>query len=123
MIALHKEFDSKGVVQLAIAANQGELEPDSDPPHAAIRKHVKEKKVNFTVILDPGNKLTDIFGGRSTPHCFVIDKEGVIRYSGALDDDPRANKDKDEITYYVREAIVALLEGKDVKTKETRSYG
>jgi len=31
--------------------------------------------------------VSDYFGGRTTPHCFVIDPKGVLVYAGGLDDD------------------------------------
>jgi hypothetical protein len=46
----------------------------------------------------------------------------VLRYAGALDDDPRGQKGKDA-TFYVRDAIVALLDGKDVPLAKTKPYG
>lgn len=117
-IELQKEFGDKDVVQIAINANQRELKGD----YADLRDHVEKAGVNFLVTVDPGNKVTDILGGQSTPHCFVIDKNGVLRYSGALDDDPKAAKG-DAATSYVRDAIVALLDGKDVPVETTKPYG
>jgi hypothetical protein len=83
---------------------------------------VKKAGVNFLVTVDPGNKITDLLGGQSTPHCFVIDREGVLRYAGALDDDPRGTKGAGAVSY-VREAIDALLAGKAVATPTTKPYG
>ena len=72
--------------------------------------------------VDPGNKVTDILGGQSTPHCFVIDQEGVLRYSGALDDDPKGEKGEAR-TPYVRNAINAILAGEPVPVTTTKPYG
>jgi thiol-disulfide isomerase/thioredoxin len=121
-IDIQKEFGGKGVVELAINANQRELNADGDVPNANLREHVEKAGVNFTVAVDPGNKITDLFGGQSTPHCFVIDKEGVLRYAGALDDDPKGAKGKDA-TPYVRNAIEAILAGKEVPITTTKPYG
>ncbi len=121
-IELQKEFGPKGLVEIAINANQGELKASSSPPYGNLIDHVKEAGVNFMVTVDPGNKITDVLGGTNTPHCFVIDKEGVLRYNGALDDDPRGQKGA-EAKQYVREAILALLDGKDVAVKTTKPYG
>ena len=125
--ALLDRYKDKDVVQLAIASNQGELGPEpakdsSEPAYKNIRAHVKDTKVAYPIVIDRGNKLSDLFGGRTTPHCFVIDKKGVLVYAGALDDDPRADKG-DAAQFYVRDAIDAVLAGKDIKTKETKPYG
>ena len=119
-INLQKTYGDKGVVQIAINANQGEIK--SGPPFSNLRDHVQAAGVNFLVSVDPGNKLTDLLDGQSTPHCFVIDRDGVLRYSGALDDDPRGVKGA-ETTAYVRDAIEAALAGKPVATPTTKPYG
>ena len=121
-IAIQKEFGDKGVVEIAINANQGELKASGDTPYANLREHVEQAGVNFLVTVDPGNKLTDMFGGSNTPHCFVIDKSGVLRYSGALDDDPKGDKGSTAKSY-VREAIQALLAGQPVPVATTKPYG
>jgi thiol-disulfide isomerase/thioredoxin len=120
-IDLQKAYGDKGVVQVAIDANQGELTRDGGS-YASLRDHAEKAGVNFLVTVDPGNKITDMLGGQSTPHCFVIDKDGVLRYSGALDDDPRGDKGSNAAAY-VRTAIEAVLAGQPVATPTTKPYG
>ena len=120
-IELQKQYGDK-VQEIAINANQGELKADRTGSYANLRDHVKQAGVNFLVTVDPGNKLTDQFGGTNTPHCFVIDKDGTLRYSGALDDDPRGTKGA-SATAYVRDAIEAVLAGKPIATPTTKPYG
>jgi thiol-disulfide isomerase/thioredoxin len=119
-IALEKEYAGKGVVQIAIDANQGELKGGA--PYASLREHAEKAGVNFLVTVDPGNVVTDVFGGQSTPHCFVIDRDGILRYAGALDDDPRGSKGAAAVSY-VRDALDAVLAGRAVGTPTTRPYG
>jgi thiol-disulfide isomerase/thioredoxin len=121
-IDIQKKYGDKGVVEIAINANQGELKADGGAPYASLRDHVEKAGINFLVTVDPGNKVTDVFGGQSTPHCFIIDREGVLRYAGALDDDPRGTKGAEAVSY-VRDAIDALLAGKPVATPTTKPYG
>ncbi len=120
-ITIQKDYAAKGVVQIAINANQGELK-DGGATYSNLRDHVEKAGVNFLVTVDPGNKITDVLGGQSTPHCFVIDGEGVLRYSGALDDDPRGTKGWSAVSY-VRDALDAVLAGKPVATATTKPYG
>jgi thiol-disulfide isomerase/thioredoxin len=119
-IEIQKAYGDKGVVEIAINANQKEIA--GGPPYASLRDHAQSAGVNFLITVDPGNKLTDLFGGQSTPHCFVIDKDGVLRYSGALDDDPKGAKGAQAISY-VRDALDAVLAGKPVGTPTTKPYG
>jgi thiol-disulfide isomerase/thioredoxin len=121
-IEIQKTYADKGIVEIAINANQGELRGDGGAPYASLRDHVEKAGVNFLVTVDPGNKITDVLGGQSTPHCFVIDREGMLRYSGALDDDPRGAKGASAVSY-VRDAIDAILAGKPIATTTTKPYG
>jgi thiol-disulfide isomerase/thioredoxin len=121
-IDIQKAYVDKGVVQIAINANQGELKGGGGAPYASLRDHVEKAGVNFLVTVDPGNKITDLLGGQSTPHCFVIDRDGVLRYSGALDNDPRGTKGASAVSY-VRGALDAVLAGKPVTTPTTEPYG
>jgi thiol-disulfide isomerase/thioredoxin len=125
---LEKTYEGKDVVILGIAANQNELgaEPPKDADYSKqylnFREKIKEVGFTHRIIADHGNKLSDLFQAKSTPHCFVIDQKGVLRYAGALDDDLiEAKGDKAKI--YVKDAADALLAGKEVEVKETRSYG
>jgi thiol-disulfide isomerase/thioredoxin len=120
-IELQKAYGDKGVVQFAINANQKEL-ADGGPTFTNLREHVQKAGVNFIVAVDPGNTVTDLFAARTTPHCFVIDREGVVRYDGALDDDPKGQKGE-QATAYVRDAIEAVLAGRPVPVATTKPYG
>ena len=107
---------------------QATAQPPFEPVHRAVvslvvvAEHVQQAGVNFLVTVDHGNKVTDMFGGTNTPHCFVIDRDGTLRYAGALDDDPRGAKGA-QATSYVRDAIEAVLAGKPVATPTTKPYG
>jgi len=129
MVALEKRWASnKDVVVIAVNSNDTEIgkeaQRNGDParPFANIRDHLKSKEMDFRVFVDHGNVLADKFGGKSTPHCFVIDQKGVLRYAGALDDDPQG--DKGEATkQYARDAVEAVVAGKEPPATETKPYG
>jgi len=126
--SLEKTYAGKDVVILAVNSNQGELgaEPPKDADYSkqyeSLRK--KSKEVGFTqrIIADHGNVISNLFQAKSTPHCFVIDQKGVLRYAGALDDDGMGEKG-DKAKVYPRDAADALLAGKEVEVKETKPYG
>jgi len=117
--------DQRDVVILAINANSSEIgaeRPTEGPGYEALREHLKKKELSFPVYADHGNKVADLFQAQSTPHCFVLDKQGVIVYVGGLDDDPKG--DKGEATKnYARDAVEAVLAGKEVPVKESKPYG
>ncbi|NQU47512.1 MAG: redoxin domain-containing protein [Planctomycetes bacterium] len=92
-------------------------------PYAKLRKHLEKQRVNFTVCTDPGNFIADLFNARTTPHMFVIDAKGVLRYAGALDDDPKNSKQAAHRKNYVRDALHDVQNDKEVRLTTTKSYG
>ena len=78
-------------------------------------------ELNFPYTWDSTQDVTRSFGATKTPMAFVIDKEGVVRYKGQIDNKP---SDTSSITeYYLREAIAELLQGKEISIPETLPKG
>jgi len=106
-----------------VDANSTEI--GTTPPadgYASIREHAKQEGLTHALFADQGNKLADLFQAKSTPHCFVLDKKGVIVYAGGLDDDPKGDKGA-ATQNYVRDAVEAVVAGKEVPVKESKPYG
>ena len=123
MPSLQKTYTAKGVVWLSIDSsapgNQGNYSP------ADLAKWEKEKDAAATaVLLDPDGRVGREFGAKATPHMFVIDPNGKLIYSGAIDS--IASTDKSDIakaTNYVKAALDESMAGKTVTTPATRAYG
>lgn len=76
------------------------------------------------VLLDPDGKVGRLYNATTTPHMFVIDGDGILRYQGAIDDKPSFDPATLEgARNHVVEAIEALLDGKDIEITETKPYG
>ncbi|MBI4614545.1 MAG: redoxin domain-containing protein [Planctomycetes bacterium] len=50
----------------------------------ALKKLDARKDYPFTILRDEGNAVADKYGAQVTPHCYLVDKEGVVRYIGNL---------------------------------------
>lgn len=87
------------------------------------KKWKSQNKVDWPQLQDPEGKVGKLYGAKTTPHMYVVDGEGVLRYSGAIDDDPHGKKKVEERTNHVIEAVTAIAEGKDVPTPTTKPYG
>jgi len=124
VVELEKRWkDNKDVVILAINANSTEIGATKPADgYAAVKEHAKKKGFTHRILADHGNKLADLFQAKSTPHCFVLDKKGVIVYAGGLDDDPKGDKGA-ATQQYARDAVEAALAGKEVTVKESKPYG
>lgn len=123
MQQLQVDAAGNGVVWLTVISSapgrQGhvnELEAD---------KLTADRKAKPTsVILDPKGQLGRLYQATATPHMFVIDPAGMLRYTGAIDDKPSSSVSSLQgARPYVREALVAIAAGQAVKTASTRAYG
>jgi peroxiredoxin len=76
---------------------------------------------SYPTLQDPSGEVGRAYGARTTPHMFVIDAEGVVRYNGAIDDDPRGRNESP--TNYVNAAVTALLAGEAPEVAQTEPYG
>jgi peroxiredoxin len=111
--AKHKD---KGVVWLAVNSSHF-----CEKEAGNIRKWAKEQGIDFPILLDASGEVGRRYGAKTTPDMFVIDRQGLLAYSGAIDDDPRGRKNSRR--NYVDETLGALLNGSTVAMARTQPYG
>ena len=92
---------------------------------AEARAFVERAKAQPTAyLLDPEGKVGRGYAAKTTPHLYVIDGRGVLRYQGGIDDKPTADKaDIAGARNHVLAALGELKAGKPVSVAETRPYG
>ncbi len=83
----------------------------------------KDKNVKGLILGDPNGLVGHMYGAKSTPNMFVIDKSGKLVFSGAMDDDPYGKKKTTERDNYVANILAAWSAGEDVKPFANDSYG
>ena len=75
-------------------------------------------------LLDPQGTVGRAYGAMTTPHMYVIDPAGVLRYAGAIDSIPSADTDDlAKATQYVPQALAELAAGQPVSVSLTQPYG
>ena len=99
-----------------VAINSSAAQPDS---LAATAEYLKSHKLEVPALLDNDGKVGQMYGARTTPHCYVIDQNGVLVYRGAIDDSPSGGAK----TNYVVNAVKQLKAGEKVSPSETKPYG
>jgi peroxiredoxin len=115
IIDLANEFKGKNVKFVGVSVNR--MDSDRLP---AIKERVKTKGYNFVYGFDESQKIGKAYNATKTPQFFVLDKDRVIRYTGALDD----NQNESKVTKtYVKDAVNALLSGETIEVTETRAEG
>jgi protein-disulfide isomerase len=115
MNAIAKDYGSKNVrlvfADANVTENLEEIRKLKDHP---------EHPLDVPTYRDADNVLADKLGAHATPEAYVIDKEGVVRYHGAIDN----NMDITKVTSpSLRTALDEVLAGKTVTTPTTRAFG
>lgn len=120
---LQKKFTGQNVIWLSVVSSAPGKQGHVDTK-GAIKEKTSNKSVATDVLLDPDGKVGKLYGAKTTPHMFIIDKEGILVYQGAMDD--KADTDKDSIPSaknYVATALDEVINGKKVTAHTTKSYG
>jgi peroxiredoxin len=113
MKAVYNEFTPKGVKFVFV-------NPNSNEPSAEVAEHRQTHGFPFAVYKDEGNVVADRFGAQVTPEAFVIDKTGVVRYHGYIDDSRNAERIQNR---GLQKALDAVLSGGAVPAPETKAFG
>jgi peroxiredoxin len=117
--AIAKKYKSKGYVLLAINPNDPEAQPADT--YELMQEKAKEKGFVFPYLVDEGQKIYPQYGATKTPHVFLLDKNLIVKYIGAIDDnsdDASAVKEK-----YLENAIRALDNETDPSPALTKAIG
>jgi thiol-disulfide isomerase/thioredoxin len=70
LIAVAKEFESKGVVLYAINLRE---------PKKKIEEFLKKEKLDMTIGLDTKGKVGDAYGAHAIPLLVLVDKKGIVQ--------------------------------------------
>lgn len=82
------------------------------------------KSTPTAFLLDHDGTVGRAYGAKTTPHLFVIDGTGVLRYNGAIDSNPSADAaDIPGATQYVEAALGDLAANRPVARATTQPYG
>jgi hypothetical protein len=123
MQKLQKEWSAKGVVWLTVLSSA----KGQQGYQTAAQENAWIKKIGadpHAAILDPSGSLGHLYDAKTTPDMYVIDPEGKLVYSGAIDSKPTADiSDVKGATNYVSDALADAMSGKPVRPDYTRPYG
>lgn len=101
------------VALLSIAPNRNESAQE-------VTKIAKTRGLPI-VLLDTDHIVADLYETQITPDAFVIDRDGWLRYHGALDD--VSFQQKTPTRFYLDEVVGALLEGRSPSLTATPAFG
>ncbi len=93
---------------------------NANESHEALQTAASERGLSL-VLRDEKQDVADRYGVLVTPHFFVLDAQGVVRYSGALDD--VTFRQKRPTRSFLAEAVEAILAGHRPDPAATAAYG
>lgn len=119
MIALQREYARRGVQFVMISSNDSLKHPDDS--FDAMKTRARERAYPFPYLYDESQEVARKFGAARTPEIFLFDASRTLRYHGAPDDN---FEHPDAVSApYLKEAIEAVLAGRDPATTTTPPKG
>lgn len=116
---LQEDYREQGVILVGINANDATRYPDDSFEN--MRNFATEQGLNFPYIRDITQDVAHCFGAINTPETFLLDREGIVRYQGLIDDNPQT---PENVTVpYLKNAIAQLLDNERITTERTDAIG
>ncbi len=122
IIDLDNKFRPQGYPVIAI--NPNDPEASTADTFDKMQELAKSKKYPFPYLFDAGQKITDQYGAKRTPHLFIVSKTAkgnVVEYVGAIDNDPEGNNAQK--TKYAEDVIAALKSNQKPAITQTKEIG
>ena len=119
IVALGNTYAAKGIGVIAINSNDPTVAPDDG--YESMQRRATERGMQFPYVVDATSAVARAFGATRTPEAFLFDASGALVYHGTIDDN--ANEPGKVQAFYLKDALDAVVAGKDVPVKETKALG
>jgi thiol-disulfide isomerase/thioredoxin len=98
---------------------------DPDLPDTDVAAYARDFGLKFPIARDRRGALAARLEARVTPEAFVIDDRGRVRYSGRIDDQFAARRQRNahSSTSELRDAVAAVLAGAEVANPHAEAVG
>lgn len=118
-----KEATAQGVVWLTINSTATGREGQLTGAQAN-QQRSEHHAAQTAYLIDPDSAVAFAYGAKTTPHLFVVDAQGVLRYNGAVDSVPSTKVDDlSRAQQYVPAVLAKLAAGQTVEKPVTPPYG
>lgn len=123
MQTLQKKYTAEDVVWFSVISSapgkQGHVTAEQ-----AQANQEKRKAAPTSILLDPAGELGQLYSAKTTPHMYIINKQGKLSYQGAIDNMPIPFQLMDKMaTPTFANALDAVMAGKNVEEGTTKPYG
>ncbi len=104
-----------------IILNSNEAQRNDDESLDEMKIYAKIQGYKWNYVVDKNSELANAFGANRTPECFLFNKDLILVYHGAIDDN--ASDENEVQRHHLKEAITEMIAGKEISRKESRSVG
>lgn len=91
-----------------------------------IKQYAAEFAIPYPILKDVGNQIADAYGAMTTPHMFVINRDGqqTLAYKGGIEEAPLSPPHCGESQHqYLETVLLSLVDGATPPYSETQSAG
>jgi peroxiredoxin len=113
MVSTYNKHKGEDVVWLSINSSH------YNTPEAS-KAFAEAHGLEYSILQDANGNVGRLYGAKTTPHMFVIDRQGDIAYEGAIDS--LMHKDQDPVNY-VDAAVTNLRNNEPVAIAYEKPYG
>ena len=118
-VSMANTYIQKGIGMIAVNSNTARF--GGEDSLEEMLEHAKNNGYNFPYAQDPESELASAFGATKTPHIYLFDKNDILVYRGAIDDNAR---DANKVTEpFLANALDALLSKKKIKKTTSKALG
>jgi thioredoxin-related protein len=118
-IELKTWADQHGVGMIVLNSNYGNR--DGVDSFEEMKKRARENNYNFPYVVDEESQIANAFGGQTTPHVFLFDKNMELVYKGAIDDNYKSATGVKKA--WAKDAVASLANGEKIAVAETKPVG
>ncbi len=112
-------YGALGYQLIAINPNDPEVQPADS--YELMKVRAEEKGFTFPYLIDEGQKIYPQYGATKTPHVYLLDKNRVVKYVGAIDDNVNNPEEVEE--RYLENALLSLENGENPIPNFTKAVG
>ncbi|MBG1260535.1 thioredoxin family protein [Nostoc commune] len=116
---IQAEFAPKGFTLIGL--NGSNVDRETRSSFENMKAFALRHQLNFPYLWDSTQDVTGSFGATKTPTAFLIDRNGIVRYKGKIDDHPQDPLSPGED--YFRTAIASLFLGEEIDIPQTEAIG
>ncbi|MBE9010161.1 thioredoxin family protein [Pseudanabaenaceae cyanobacterium LEGE 13415] len=116
---LQSELRSQKAMLIGINPNDEKQFPED--AYEKMQTFAADHQFNFLYLRDMNQDVAQSFKAEKTPHVFLLDQKGIVRYAGAIDDNAQ---DSTAVKVpYLKNAIAALLNEDAIAPVSTNPVG